>query len=1050
VTAAPRYRPRVRYAFGDFEVDEGAFELRRARLPVEIQRKPLELLIHLLRCHPAMCSKDQLLDELWPDSVVTEASLTRAVRAVRRALGEAADRGGIIRTVRGRGYGIAVSVEVRGEREADASAQQAGAPSERAAPSPPSGLVGRERELARLEAICEEARAGRGGLVLLVGEPGIGKTRTVEELARRAAEAGVEVLWGRCLEEPGAPGYWPWVQIVRSALASRSGAALVSQLGVRAAAIAGLVPELLERLPDLATPPRLDPEQERFHLHDALARFLVRASGARPLLLVLEDLHWADPSSLQLLRFLAPELGDSRVLVLGTRRDVGGDAPAMDHTLAQLARLPHVRPAIPLTGLAEDEVARLVLMETGKQPAAALATALHARTEGNPFFVGELVRLLDAERALGTASGGTTSARSVIPASVKTVVRRRAGELSAEAAELLGVASIIGRDVELPLVAEVLGKLEEELLDVLEEVEASGLLVGHGENPETLRFSHALVRESLYDALSRRDRLRLHRRVGEAIESLHAVRLDDHLASLAYHFSQAAFGEQVAKAVDYLERAGGQAQQGLAFESAAELYAEALRLLEAHGSADEHRVARLLLARARSLLDSGEPTRGKEVAWRAIEVARSLGNAELVIDAARSLLATDFTTAYGEPLVEALEEAIAALAPDDDPHHIAGLAARCRAGYFVRHIDALRSMSHEAVERARGLGDPELLRYALASRSTMLLGSPATAERARVAAEWLVEAERAGDEFDECQSHLYRMDIAMSSADADGLERELGECERLSAAMRRPPILEGPLLDVRTTVLLCQGRLDEAEPLIHRAFALSQRADVQRAFGIFAGKIGLLRRVQGRLAEFGPQLTSQVGELADWMVLALLAGLGQIHLASGRPDAARGELAAAMEAEDLLQRADLMQPLQLGMLAELAAWLDSAEAARRLYDLLLPFDGGYACAYGTNCWGTAARGLGLLATTLERWDAAEAHFEDALATDRRMGFRLWEAHVLHDLARMRLLRGLAGDAQAARGMLDEGAGLARELGLSGLLAEIEALRRNSPRRRGKR
>jgi tetratricopeptide (TPR) repeat protein len=968
---------------------------------------------------------------------VTEASLTRAVRAVRRALGESAERDGVIRTVRGRGYGIGIDVE---RFDAAPSPRKVGslpsdAPEEDIAHTP--DFVGRESVLARLESALGDALAGRGVVVFVTGEAGIGKTRTAEELARRAMRRGAEVLWGRCTEGEGAPALWPWVQIVRAAIASRSPEALREQLGARAAEIAAVVPEIRERLPDLDPPPRLDAEQERFRFADGLARFIVRASAVQPIVLVLEDLHWADASSLRILRFLAPELAGSRILLLGTHRDTSeSSARELDETLVELARLPHAYPSLELTGLSQVEVAQLVAIAAGGRPDLELAAAIHARTEGNPFFVRELVRLAAAEGAPLEESAW----RGVIPASVRAVVRQRVSALSGAARELLSVAAVIGRDAPLPLLAAALGQDEESLLLALEEVEASGLLAEHPEDPECFRFSNALVQETLYDALSRRERVRLHARVGEAIESLHARRIDPFLPFLAHHFRQAAFGEQFTKAIDYLDRAAVQAQQQLAFERAAELFGEAVRLLEARGAPDERRLAGLLLARARSLLDSGSPSEGQALAWRAIEIARGLEAWELVVRAAHALVGADYTSALGEDLLEVLAQAFEGLGDDRPSLRVTALASRCRAGYFTLAPEVLDRESREALEAAREIGEGALLRYALGSRANVLMGSLDFPARQGVVDEWLACARQDGDEMDEFRCRLHRLLRHQVCGNRAGLDEELESCERLSAALRRRPTTEGPLRDVRAMLALSEGRLDVAEQLMGEALELMLRADVDRAFGSYAAKLGLLRRMQGRLLEFEPLLRRQLGGIADWMAISLGAGLGHIHVFAGRLLEARIELQAALAREEQLLRRGVMHTIDLAMLSELASWLDDAPACELLYELLVPHRSTYACAFVGTHWGSAARCLGLLATTLGRWDEAESDFEEALATDRAMGFRLWEAQTLHDFARMRLRRGAAGDSEAARAQLDQVVALADEFGMKGLVESARELR----------
>ena len=439
-------------------------------------------------------------------------------------------------------------------------------------------FVGREAELAELHLGVDEAIAGRGSLFLLVGEPGIGKTRLAEELVRRARSRGACVLVGRCWEAGGAPAFWPWVQSLRSYVEQSEPDALRAQLAAGAADVAQIMPELRELFPDLPEP-SLEAEGARFRLFDATARFLKSAAAARPLVLVLDDLHAADEPSLLLLRFIAGEVGGSRMLIVGTYRNV--DPTVRDplaSTLAELAR-EQVTRRIALGGLTEADVARFVELDAGAIPVPGLIAALHAETEGNPLFLGEVVRLLAAEGRLAEVDARTLWTLG-IPQGVREVIGRRLGRLSAECIRVLTLASVLGRDFGLDALS-TLSKLSgDELLDVLDEAVAARVVSAVPEAHGRLRFAHALIRETLYDGLTTPRRVQLHRRAGEALEAFYGANPEPHLAELAYHFFEAAPGGDVAKALGYAQRAGESAVKVLAYEEAARLFELALQALD--------------------------------------------------------------------------------------------------------------------------------------------------------------------------------------------------------------------------------------------------------------------------------------------------------------------------------------------------------------------------------------------------------------------------------------------------------------------------------------
>jgi len=274
---------------------------------------------------------------------------------------------------------------------------------EEPSPAEPPGriFVGRKLELGELRVGLHRALAGRGGVILVAGEPGIGKSELADRLGNEAASRGAEVLWGRSWEGEGAPPYWRWAQIIRAHLEAGAGADLASLFGVATPYVAQIVPELRDRLPDLPVPPPLDSEQARFRLFDAITTYLKRAAEIRSLVLILDDLHWADKPSLLLLRFLAREMGASRLLVVATYRDV---EVSRGHPLAEV--LPSLRQErtverLLLRGLPEEDVRAMLVALRGENVPETLARAISHETEGNPFFVQEIVRHLVDEGVLG-------------------------------------------------------------------------------------------------------------------------------------------------------------------------------------------------------------------------------------------------------------------------------------------------------------------------------------------------------------------------------------------------------------------------------------------------------------------------------------------------------------------------------------------------------------------------------------------------------------------------------------------------------------------------
>jgi len=359
-------------------------------------------------------------------------------------------------------------------------------------------FVGREVELEQLVTGLDDAVAGRGRLFLLVGEPGIGKTRLGDEVIRRARARGIRVLLGRCWEAGGAPVYWPWVQSLRVYIRETDPGLLRAQLGAGAAEIAQMLPELCEIIPGLPERAALDPEGARFRLFDATAEFLRNASETQPILLAFDDLHAADTPSLLLLQFVARELGSIHVFLLGALRDVDpSPGHAVTAMLAEVAREPVTR-RLSLGGLSELDVAEYVEQTASEIASPELVATLHEETEGNPLFVGEIVRLLSVE---GVRSGSVAEARLAIPQSVRDVIARRLTHLSEECNRVLELASVLGREFGLGAIGRMGGLSQDDLLESLDEAIVARVIsvrpAGGGSGARATRMgrSRAAVRD---------------------------------------------------------------------------------------------------------------------------------------------------------------------------------------------------------------------------------------------------------------------------------------------------------------------------------------------------------------------------------------------------------------------------------------------------------------------------------------------------------------------------------------------------------------------------
>ena len=897
-------------------------------------------------------------------------------------------------------------------------------------------FIGREEETKELRVALNETLSGKGHLFMLVGEPGSGKTRMTEQLATYARLCNAQVLAGRCYEGEGAPAFWPWLQIVRSYAQELAPERLLSIMGPGAADIARVVSEIKERLPDMPPPPTLEPEQARFRLFDSVTTFLKNASKLQPLVIILDDLHWADKPSLLLLQFLARELKDACILVIGTYRDMElGRQHPLSQTLGELSRQ-GLSARILLRGLTEQDVARFIEMTAGIKPSESLVTTVYQQTEGNPFFLNEIVRLLVVEGQLERPQVTTASAIR-IPEGVREVIGRRLNQLSDECNRILTIASVIGREFSseaLEPLSEISGDL---LLELLDEAIAARVI---NEVPQAVgqySFVHALIRETLYDEISIARRVRFHRRIGETLEKLYANSLDSHLPELAYHFFQASPAGNSDKAIDYEVRAAKRAISLLAYEDAAGNLDRARAVVELQDEIDEGRRCELSLALGDAQTKAGNNAKAREAFVQAVDIARKRGAAE---DFARAALGLGTgLSAYGrvdELQVSILKEALSMLPDEDTALRATVLAQLSLALYYS--LDVREGINQQAVEMARRVGDPAAIIAALYSRHVILDGSPHVEERLAVATEILGIAERGGNKEMELQSRYRRILNLMELAEMPTVDEEIEAYARKAEELRQPRYLWlTPFL--KASRALSAGRLDECERLAREAFAIGQRAQDPISVLFFETIIVTLRLVQGQVEDREAAIKRYMENFPE--IPNIRATLANLYFRLGRRDEAQREFdqVAAHDFANLPR--DGSWVVTMANLAYICSYLNDVRRAAILYDLLLPYAERQlvmgSAAIGV---GSILRFMGILATTLSRWDDAVAHFEGALRMNERIGARPFVALTQQEYGAMLLARGNSGDREKAYTLLDQAVTTAEELGMDGVIKNVQALK----------
>ncbi len=1069
----------VIYRFAEFELAPERYELRRAGRGVTIEPRVLEVLAYLVENRGRTVSKADLLDALWPGEFVTESALTRTIRELRKALGDSASDPLFIRTVYGRGFlWVAEVTEAEpaspGAAPSVARGGAVGSPGAvTSTPAPESGsggpFVGRKRELERLLGALEDSLDGRGRLVMVTGEPGIGKTRTAHALATAAGERGATVLWGRSLEGWRAPPYWPWVQIVRAYLEEVDAGLLGAEMGVGASDIADLVPEIRDQLPGLPPAPALeDPEQARFRLFDSLTRFLRRAAARRPLMLVLDNLHWADKPSLRLLEVLAHELAQSSLLVVGTYRDVElSRRHPLSDTLGELGR-EGLFERVPLKGLSREEAYSFMAQVAGAEIPPGLSRAVHAQTEGNPFFLTEVARLLVQEGVFSAAVAAPASPERQlvlsIPEGVREVVGRRLNRLSDLCNQVLGVASVVGRAFGLAELEHLLPDVApRDLLVAAEEAVATGVLQELPGAVGRYQFTHALIRETLYEELSTTRRVQEHRRIAVALEEVYGAAPEAHLPLLAYHFFEAAPAGVAEQAMDYNRRAGRQAMEVFAYEESARFFERALESMELIEPADEHRRCRLLLELGEAWRGAGELREALEVFLRAAANARRHGWSEELAEAA---LGSQFGL-FGAAAVRLLEEALAAIGDEESTLRVR-LLSELATAHFLSGGDAKgTALSEEALAMARRLGEPKALYMAFRATIPTFNASAPMSESLRLdelpddvddrfaalrglsepsfagAAGWLETSEemltlseQLGETSALVDVHGYRATLFLTLGQVEKLRAEVDGYGQRAARLRQPiyAYLE-PLH--RANLASMEGRFESAERYILQARSAGHRIRFPNVDGIFGLQMFVLRRLQGRLNEIAGVVEHFVSDRSRGSIWG--PGLAVIYADVGDLEQARAVYEPLAANGFLGVPRDVLWMICLAYLSEVAVAIDDPVGAERLFELTIPTRGSAITGGGIASLGSTGRYLGALAATAGAFGEAERHFAAGLEMNQKLGAVPWLALTRQDYARFLLHRAAAGDEDRAADLLREALATAATIGMKGLEASAAAM-----------
>ncbi|HEX4528664.1 MAG TPA: AAA family ATPase [Acidimicrobiia bacterium] len=908
-------------------------------------------------------------------------------------------------------------------------------------------LAGRELEFDTLKRAWAKSTDGDRQVALVTGEPGIGKTRLVGELSRHAFAEGAVVLYGRCDEEATMP-YQPFVEALRPYVARCPTAKLREWLHGLEIDLSRVFPELVGRMPELSARAPIEPveaslpdpeahrQAERYRLFEAFTALLSGIAATQSTVLVLDDLHWADRPTVLLLRHLLRSAPRAALLVVACYRDVdvAREQPVSD-LLADLRREESVS-WVTLRGLSESASTDLVFGVAGHSVGPELTQALFRETDGNPFFLEELVRhLIETEALVMPGETRTVDLGALdLPQGVRDVIARRLRRLPDAVNDVLNVGAVVGPEFDAELVRRVARRTAVDVLDALDQATDAGLVAEHPGRMGRYSFTHALIRQTLYAELKTAQRVRLHERVGTAIEESGAGRAQS-AAVLAHHFTHAVPLVGTLKAIEYSIKAGHDAVADLAFEDAVSHFDRALGLLDQHPPVDMTQRVELLTDLADALVFVDERD-GVRVAMRAVDAARAnasswqLGRAVTVLAEANSAVAV-----FPSEFPRIFDEAQTALGEDHS-----ALRARLQAQEAFKYISYQlqgrngRALARAAVTLARETSDPVTLGDALFALATGLEGAPDLAERVALGEELVALGRSAGS-----RPLTYGLRILAGTqlelGDPVALTATIDELARVGKELRWLPARVATA-QLRATQALLEGRFDDIGA--HWDEMRWYRRAYGGAGGMRAVQSFFLAREQGQLVSTAPP--ERLAEQARGNLYAR-AMFGLTQLESGDEGAAAATL-DLLETDDFHRQAtEGAWVAVLALFTEIAATRPAPAHLTVLHDLLTPYSGRLLCAHlGLACLGSADRYLAMLSTVLGRWDDAAAQFEGALTVETRIGGRALLPRTRYWQARMLRARGDTGDDRAAGALLDEVIAETSTLGMARLRAQAEELR----------
>lgn len=1018
--------------------------------PIPLTSRAFDTLLFMIEHTGDVLDKETLMKAVWPDSIVEENNLNQSIAAVRRALGETPGDHRFIITIPGRGYRFVAPVRrVFKESEAGSSASRSTRVSLKTDTTDnPSSvrdfswirsamlpqillpMVGRDAELAVLRRNLEQARQGAGRIILVTGEPGIGKTQMLQVFSDHATEAGATVLLGMCYEEEGSPPYYPWLQVMQAAAEITKQPDLPLLLAVETEELGATQSQA-----GVPTSVLTGRNSERNILFHKTISKLFECMGDRFFVIMLDNLHWADAPSLKLLEFMARMLARHPIMIVATYRDV---EITRTHPLFEVlgyigreAPLERIR----LRGLGTPEVRAIVERMISQPVSEELIEEIHRHTDGNPFFVNEVARGIAEELQAGDGQRITVR----VPDGIREAIGRRLNRLSPSCNEILNAAAVIGRGFEMHQLERLCDKAAMKILPLLDEAVAAAILE-ETDRPGHFQFTHALINETIYEELPLSQRITTHHKVAQILDEIHTGNIEPYLGQIARHYYRAAQAGDLEKGVDAALAAAHYAEHIVAYEDAISYYKLAIDLFALDPRDRRYQEAETRLAMTQAYDNIG-------ITWEVlaeqldtvIQLARESGNRRCLVEATCQYIFASFPRPTPKMLAY-LDETLAQISKQDISDRARVLARKaCVLNLLGKHGEADATV-HEAIDMAENSGDAwgmcDTFGWAaivLRSRSGTLTECIRLADESLRLALSMIAADVTGTG---CPGAGWAANEArrwqlLNCQDAGDTARVKTLITELEQAPDQRPLFRLSCEAAKAYCALMEGRWNEAEALINKTREYGRLVDAEGAEGAFGAQMFHLYRELGRLHELEPVLRhfNAENDRSVW-----LAGLAVLNAELGNLEAARPCFNRVFAAGiDALPR-DAVYLTNLVHLAETCVALDNRERAQELYAALLPYSGQMATHPTAVCLGPVDRLLGMLLRLLDRYQDAHDYFKHALGLCNAAQSRPWTAHTKYSYA---LFLRDSGDDARAEPMMGDARDIAQALGMAGLLAKIE-------------